>query len=166
MFQSKCPFLVELHQHFETQTAVFLLLEHARGGVVWDHLLPVLQRRDHNKSQSYVHNLKETELNKTRSCNVMNKHNPQPRHENRTNDVNREKSSVFASLDGANKENSFSLESCVRVWMAEIVVAVAHLHKHGIICRLVGCFILSNTARFDLIQRDLPPCIIMIDDDH
>lgn len=136
IFQSKCPFIVELHQHCETDTAVFLLLEHARGGLVRDHLLPILHHQDNSKSQSYVHNLKESELNKKHPTNAQNALRNPATSERHTDGIKEEKGFTLSSLD-ANRVKTPSLESCVRVWMAEIVLAVAHLHKYGVICRLV-----------------------------
>jgi hypothetical protein len=152
-----------------------------------------------SKSQCYVHNLKETEVNKgssqtsrhnlgicskdnqslkppqvsatrldeqekesTRNTNVeneniscnsqkkddvnigtkndkLNANNPSiDKKDSKNLSVCGKKGSVFALLDeyfcSANQK---SIESYVRVWMAEIILGLAHLHSNGIICRLV-----------------------------
>ena len=49
------------------------------------------------------------------------------------------KGAIFAPLDEYFNLPSRGLtESNLRVWMAEIVLAVAHLHSNDIICRLVA----------------------------
>lgn len=55
------------------------------------------------------------------------------------------KTSTFALLDEYfSSPSQKSIESCVRTWMAEIILALAHLHSNGIICRLVNS--INNTG--------------------
>ncbi|GLH16575.1 Protein kinase C, eye isozyme, partial [Gryllus bimaculatus] len=37
------PYMVKLHFYFETESAVFLFLQHASGGRLWDHIISYLQ---------------------------------------------------------------------------------------------------------------------------
>lgn len=48
-----------------------------------------------------------------------------------------------------------SIESYLRIWMAEIVLALAHLHSHGIICRLVILTLIHDQIiSFDVIFNE------------
>ncbi|XP_031562784.1 ribosomal protein S6 kinase delta-1-like [Actinia tenebrosa] len=189
---AQCPFTVKLHLHCETPTAVFLLLQHARGGLLCDYLTPLKRRQQQrssvtSKRQCYLHNLRDTKVNKgiinpchssnyardNQKANIILVGSKQEKEgSNGTAYADTERSTIRCqkkedlkmwqesdsfSLDkkyGENisgsckKPSTFalldeyfsspsqkSIESYVRVWMAEIILALAHLHSNGIICR-------------------------------
>lgn len=40
-----CPYMVRLYRYFETESSIFLLLEHATGGKLWNYASPYLQQQ-------------------------------------------------------------------------------------------------------------------------
>ena len=215
--QGKYPNIVRLYKYFETATAIYLLLEYARGGRLWDHISCYQRNKESHDYLIRNANRKNTELKNSASdasvtqtknidtkedCptpqvaaillegdfgsrtnnsarvpdseldtkvpaavavelenytealrtplsgnNNMPSEGNQEAHEvNKNSDDkgNREatdvppvnKSSLFVKLD----EYFSSAAQCIpdehiRVWAAELVLAVAYLHTSGIICR-------------------------------
>ena len=223
-FQGKYPNIVRLYKYFETATAIYLLLEYARGGRLWDHISCYQRNKESHDYLIRNASRKSTELKNstsdasvTQTKNIDTKDNcPTPQvgaipleAENASSNLvsgsrtknsatvrdselatkvsaaaavecenyaeglrtpcngnsnelaegkqeahklnkdtddksNREatdvppdnKSSLFVKLD----EYFSSATQCVpdehiRVWAAELVLAVAYLHTSGIICR-------------------------------
>lgn len=225
--QGKYPNIVRLYKYFETATAIYLLLEYARGGRLWDHISCYQRNKESHDYLIRNTNRKNTEM-KNSACdpsvsqtNDVNTIDVQPTPQvsgitlegegavsnnitfgsrpnnnsatvqdsefdtkvsasvalesenytdgikssvtgnnyNKLSEVNQEvqkvnrdsadkrntkaadappdnKSSLFVKLD----EYFSSAAQCVphehvRVWAAEIVLAVTYLHTSGIICR-------------------------------
>ena len=51
LFQGKYPNIVRLYRYFETATTIYLLLEYAQGGRLWDHIAGY---QSHKESLEYV----------------------------------------------------------------------------------------------------------------
>lgn len=213
--QGKYPNIVRLYKYFETATAIYLLLEYARGGRLWDHISCYQSNkeshdyliRNANRKNNELKNsapdlgvtqtttvdttditptpqvaaipleeedipnnlalgssnsatMQDSELDaKVSAVAAVESETPLNGNNNKLSEENQEvhkvnkdsadkcnrkatdvppddKNSLFVKLD----EYFSSAAQCVpdehiRVWAAELVLAVAYLHTSGIICR-------------------------------
>ncbi|EDO32267.1 predicted protein [Nematostella vectensis] len=173
-----CPFMVRLYSHYETANSIFLLLEHARGGRLWDYLsgfirpiesqqyvLSTTDSQDAVRTNSLGDDLDKVNLEECVG-NDLDVKFPQSRYSrtpspipgnssghsknttirsrngvssgtNKTEGTeSRKGSSLFARLDEYfNSSPCHVPEEYIRTWMAEVVLALSHLHSTGIICR-------------------------------
>ncbi|XP_071486454.1 ribosomal protein S6 kinase delta-1-like [Diadema antillarum] len=70
-----CPYMVRLYRYIETESTIFLLLEHATGGRLWDYASPYLQQaKDSKLRQGVGESLKssstsrQTQRSRSSSC--------------------------------------------------------------------------------------------------
>lgn len=65
--QGKYPNIVRLYKYFETATAIYLLLEYARGGRLWDHISCYQRNKESHDYLIRNTNRKNTELKNSAS---------------------------------------------------------------------------------------------------
>ena len=230
LLQGKYPNIVRLYKYFETATAIYLLLEYARGGRLWDHISCYQRNKDSHDYLLNIDNRKNIELKKSASDESVTRTktsgttdvNPLPQvaalslegkdssdnnlalgtrtrnsltmqgsglaanvspsaavasglkgnnsdrlttplsngniDKDSTNKCTgkvsqNDKSSLFVKLDEYFSCSAQHVpEEHIRVWAAELVLAVAYLHTSGIICRYLlltvePCFNLKSLGR-------------------
>ncbi|CAD5121337.1 DgyrCDS9860 [Dimorphilus gyrociliatus] len=49
-----CPFMVQLYKFYETDSAIFLLLQHASGGRLWKYVSDIFQNRNYGPNENSV----------------------------------------------------------------------------------------------------------------
>nr|XP_054758688.1 ribosomal protein S6 kinase delta-1-like [Lytechinus pictus] len=60
-----CPYMVRLYRYFETESSIFLLLEHATGGKLWNYASPYLkQQKEATGRQELANSLKSSTLSR------------------------------------------------------------------------------------------------------
>lgn len=153
------PFMVKLYKVYETSYALFLIVEHASGGRLWEYVSSYLQGNSQNESsQVFLHSnvysgkkvtpTKETLKDPCCQGDVGHRNEKEETSELQQKTRNRLSSSTgsietalsqkclfeaFNGMDDIIPTSSLHLpESCILPWAAEMVIALESLHKLGL----------------------------------
>ncbi|XP_040187869.1 ribosomal protein S6 kinase-like 1 isoform X2 [Rana temporaria] len=104
------PFMVPLQRFYVSDDSVYLQLQHVKGGRLWDHLRNLRAQETNSRQVPQV------------SVCRADQGISQPHHE------------LSVSLDNASPAAGV-LDSQVRLWAAQLVLALDALHQDGVLCQ-------------------------------
>lgn len=156
-----CQFMTKLINCVETKTGIYLLLEHVPGGKLWDYLgLPIFYTTHHSNRASTTHSSNDIYHSWDASdCNSSFVEQAAHAHNNNENDVDivdipsrsyvrqgsndlsrsnrmsNSSSSVTCKIRRSPSKSGTFNEEDIKLWAAQIALALMDLHTKGIVCR-------------------------------
>lgn len=160
-----CQFMARLVNCVETKTGIYLLLEHVVGGKLWDYLgLPIFFHVNGSKSSLHsnndvYHSWDASDCNSSFVGETAHAHNNNDNNDvdivdiparsyvtQGSNDLSRSSrtssssSSVIYKVKRSPSKSAAVNEENIKLWAAQIALALMDLHTKGVICRYYNHF--------------------------